>query len=305
MPELQFYLPDQVEDKSLKYAVILGRYQGKWVLSRHQSRDTWEIPGGHREPGESILETARRELYEETGATEVTLTAVAGYHVTDYGMLYFGEIQTLEPLPEGSEMGEITLTHKLPSNLTYPHIHPGLFFEVQKWLTMQNGAGELWDVYDRSRRKTGRLHRRGDPFPEGDYHLSVHIWIQNAEGKFLVTKRSPNKGFPNTWENTGGSALAGEDSLTAALRETKEETGITLNPEYGRVVMEQWGDHYVCDIWFFQQDVPLQEVVLQEGETCDVKYASEEEILSMMQQGDFVLQGYAPELFQRLRPEEG
>lgn len=300
MAVLKILLPHEVEHEKLKYAVILGRYEGKWVLCRHKDRTTWEIPGGHREQGESIEETARRELFEETGAIEAELTAVAAYCFSDYGMLYFGEIKKLGPIPEDSEIEEIALMDKLPEHLTYPHIQPGLFFEVQKWLTMQNGAGELWDIYDRNRQKTGRTHRRGDPFREGDYHLSMHIWIMNPQGEFLITKRSPNKGFPNTWEATGGSALAGEDSLTAALRETKEETGITLDPRCGKLVLEQWGDHYVCDVWLFRQNVSLEDVVLQEGETCDVKYATPEEIKEMTEQGDFVLQGYIGTLLHQI-----
>ena len=49
-------------DKPLKYAVICARYNGKWVFCKHKERDTYEIPGGHREDGEDIEATAKREL---------------------------------------------------------------------------------------------------------------------------------------------------------------------------------------------------------------------------------------------------
>ena len=74
-PEVKFY--DHVDDALLKYAVIIAKHQGKWVFCRHRERDTLEIPGGHREPGETILETARRELAEETGASVFTLTQLS------------------------------------------------------------------------------------------------------------------------------------------------------------------------------------------------------------------------------------
>ena len=66
MVEVKFY--DTVNDELLKFAVIISQSNGKWVFCKHKERDTYEVPGGHREDGEDILETAKRELYEETGA---------------------------------------------------------------------------------------------------------------------------------------------------------------------------------------------------------------------------------------------
>lgn len=78
---VKFY--DQVEDEKLKFAVIAARAEGKWVFCKHKARTTLEAPGGHREPGEPILDTARRELQEETGATAFDLQPVCVYSVTD------------------------------------------------------------------------------------------------------------------------------------------------------------------------------------------------------------------------------
>lgn len=86
-------------DKPLKYAVICARYNGKWVFCKHKGRDTYEIPGGHREDGEDIEATAKRELWEETGAKNFDICPVCIYSFTDYGMLYFAEIRSFEKLP--------------------------------------------------------------------------------------------------------------------------------------------------------------------------------------------------------------
>ena len=109
---VQFYAAE------LRYAVVAARCGGQWVLSRHRERDTWELPGGHREPGEDIDAAARRELYEETGAELFTLSRICVYSVTeggrtDYGMLYFAEIDMLGELPE-SEIAERRLFELLP-----------------------------------------------------------------------------------------------------------------------------------------------------------------------------------------------
>ena len=80
---VRFY--DHVEDALLKFAVIIARTGGNWVFCKHRERDTYELPGGHREAGESILEAARRELYEETGALRFSMEPVCVYSVTAPG----------------------------------------------------------------------------------------------------------------------------------------------------------------------------------------------------------------------------
>lgn len=119
--------------KQYKYVVTLSEYQGKILLSRHKNRTTWETQGGHIEPGETPLEAAKRELYEESGAAEFEIGPLcdywAGEEGTDdwaNGMVFHAVIQRLSLLPE-SEMAEVEQFEKLPENLTYPAITPVLF----------------------------------------------------------------------------------------------------------------------------------------------------------------------------------
>ena len=144
---------------------------------------------------------------------------------------------------------------------------------------------EFWDVYDANRNKTGRTHRRGDPIPPGDYHLVVFIWLRSGD-KYFITQRAPEKEVgPLIWEVTGGSALAGEDSLTAALREVKEETGITLKPENGVLFESERREDAFCDVWLFRQEVSLEDFIPQEGETIDARLASPDELRTMTDEG--------------------
>ncbi|APH04935.1 NUDIX hydrolase [Bacillus weihaiensis] len=106
-------------------------YKGKWVYVRNKERSTWEIPGGHREQGETIKETAIRELFEETGCIDVHLTPICDYSIGDsvtntYGRLYLGRIKEMGLLP-ASEIGEMILFDGLPNNLTYSKIQPILY----------------------------------------------------------------------------------------------------------------------------------------------------------------------------------
>lgn len=296
-----FCQPSEVADREIGFSVIVTRYEGKWVFSRHRERVTWEVPGGHREIGESTDETAVRELWEETGIRDAVLTPVTVYGVDrdgdkSYGMLYFADAHERGEVPDGTEMLETELFVTLPDDLTYPEIQPKLFNYVQNWLNLQNSADELWDVYDRDRVPQGRLHRRGDPMSAGDYHMVVHIWTLDRDGRILLTQRSLNKGFPGCWESTGGSAIAGDDSLTAAMREVREETGLALDPERGRIIGRYTGKDYFTDVWLFRHDFTLDDVTLLPSETMDARLVDFETLKKMSADGTLVPYWYIDEL---------
>ena len=120
-----------------KYAVIIARYKGKLLWCRHQDRDTWEIPGGHIETGETALEAARRELREETGALDFILTPICWYNlVFDAGyegsasLLCLADVYTMGELY--SEIAEVRTFDDTPCNLTYPKIQPFLLAETKR-----------------------------------------------------------------------------------------------------------------------------------------------------------------------------
>ncbi len=132
---VKFY--DEAEDSLLKFAVIVSKYNGKWVFCKHKQRETSEVPGGHREIGEKIGETAKRELYEETGAVDFTIKPICVYSVISddidaeetFGMLYFADIKAFESELH-SEIEKIYLLDDLPSEWTYPLIQPKLIDEI-------------------------------------------------------------------------------------------------------------------------------------------------------------------------------
>ena len=123
--------------KSYKYVVILSEYQGKILLSRHKNRTTWETQGGHIEPGETPLDAAKRELWEESGALEFTIEPVCDYYASDEighatGVVFRANITALGEIPQMSEMAEVKSFSERPENFTYPHITPILLdFEAE------------------------------------------------------------------------------------------------------------------------------------------------------------------------------
>ena len=142
MLEVKFY--DTVDDNLLKFAVIISQSNGKWVMCKHKERDTYEVPGGHREEGEDILETAKRELQEETGAVKFDIEQLCVYSVTGknsinengeetFGLLCFAEIREFSGELH-CEMEKVVLMDELPENWTYPLIQPKL---IEKYLQIQ------------------------------------------------------------------------------------------------------------------------------------------------------------------------
>lgn len=137
MVEVRFY--DEIDDRLLKFAVIIAKTEGKWVFCKHRERETYEIAGGHREKGEHILDTAKRELYEETGALEYSIQPICVYSViasdqsdeVSYGMLYFADIQSFENELH-CEIEKIIITKQLIKHWTYPLIQPKLIEEARR-----------------------------------------------------------------------------------------------------------------------------------------------------------------------------
>lgn len=134
---VSFY--EAVEDSLLKFAVIVAKTNGKWVFCKHKSRDTLEIPGGHREPNENIIDTAKRELIEETGSIDFDLKPICVYSVIEkdnfngeetFGLLCYADIKSFGEI--NSEIERIIITDELPTNWTYPTIQPYLLAELEK-----------------------------------------------------------------------------------------------------------------------------------------------------------------------------
>ena len=136
MTEIKFY--ETVDETLPKFAVIAAKSNGKWVLCKHRERDTYEFPGGHREKSEGIMETARRELYEETGALKYDVKPVCYYSVTapnvfdgeeTFGLFCYAEINEFEEELH-TEIEKIIITDELPTRWTYPLIQPVLLAEL-------------------------------------------------------------------------------------------------------------------------------------------------------------------------------
>ncbi len=130
-PVTKLLSPGTIDEHLLTYVVMGARYRDQWIFVRHRDRQTWEMPAGHIEPGETPNRAAVRELFEEAGVVNSSLTHLCDYSVTaggntGYGRLYLAEVDELDPQLE-HEIEELKFASELPLELTYPEVQTTLF----------------------------------------------------------------------------------------------------------------------------------------------------------------------------------
>lgn len=142
---------------------------------------------------------------------------------------------------------------------------------------------EKRDLYDINRKPIGKTIEKGDEIPNNTYIMMVVIFIQNKDNKFLIQKRSTEKG--GKWASTGGHPKTGETSLQGILNEVKEELGIEIDKPI--LFKQASGKDTICDLYYIKNDINIKDMVLQEEEVSDVKWASIDEINELMNKNEF------------------
>lgn len=92
---------------------------------------------------------------------------------------------------------------------------------------------EYFDILDENGNKTGKIKSRSEVHRDGDWHKGVHIWIINDKGDILLQRRCATKDSnPNMLDiSCAGHLTAGDESLSGAMRELKEELNLYVTPE--------------------------------------------------------------------------
>lgn len=152
---------------------------------------------------------------------------------------------------------------------------------------------ELLDIRNEAGDLTGRVAARGTPLLPGEYHLAVHVWIRNEIGEYLVQRRALHLlSGPGIWATTVGYVLAGEDSISGAIRETNEELGIQLLPAslkwFSRLVM----DHRIEDHWLAEVSKQSIGEPAPGPEVIDWQWASKSQLQQMINRGEFFAYRY-------------
>lgn len=156
---------------------------------------------------------------------------------------------------------------------------------------------EKWDILNADGTPTGKTTLRGRcNLKQGEYHLVVHIWIVSSRGEFLIQRRSDSKKLmPGEWAATGGAAISGEDSYTAANRELYEELGIPSNKQTLKKLTRIKRRNSLLDIWFINTNIESHRLKLQKDEVAEACWVSREQFKAMIENGEF--HNYGKEYF--------
>ncbi len=147
---------------------------------------------------------------------------------------------------------------------------------------------EYWDIYDENRKLTGKTIKRGDAFAEGEYYVCCEVWIMNSKNQMLMTQRHPAKKAGGLWEFSGGGVLAGETTKQAAVREIREELGLTIEISDLELLEVFKNRNYFMDIFIVKKDFDLKDLVFDADEVVDAKFLTDEEIEDMISESKVV-----------------
>ena len=158
---------------------------------------------------------------------------------------------------------------------------------------------EKVDLFDRNDRPLGSSAAKRQAHEQGWWHRSAHVWIYDSRGRILMQKRSPAKeAFPGLWDiSVAGHVSAGETPLQGALREMREEIGLSVPEEDLRYLttihMEYpypergWVNREHCYVYLLRRDLDPDALVLQAEEVSQVRFFSMDEfsLLTLAERG--------------------
>lgn len=272
-------------------------HENKVLLVQH-NEGHWGFPKGHMEENETEVQTAIREVKEETNID--VLVQENRRYVSEYYpkedtfkqvVFFLATCKTKELKKQEAEIKSIEwLSFEDALKIVDHHDSKELLKQVLQDIKI-NKEPEIWDIYDENKKKTGKTAIRGvTELKEGEYHRVVEGIILNSKNEILITKRAVHKPYPFIWECNGGSILVGETSLEGIIRELKEELGIQFSKKdaifFKEIKRKQV--HDIKDLWLFKKDINIEDITFPDKEAIEAKWVTLEQFIEMYNNKEIV-----------------
>ena len=270
------------------------------------------LPGGGLENDESLEECLIREIEEETGYIVKVKNKIVTINEYYEDYLWINHYFACEIIGDGKiKLSKMEQEQKMEAkwfNLDeclnifkeynkYSEIdemrcgmYKREYLSLNEYIKFINNV-ELWDLYDKGKKKLNKDHIRGEKIPDGAYHLVVHVWIKNKNNEYLISRRSRSRpSFPLMLECVGGSVLKNENTYDAAIREVKEEVGVDLKNIKGQFITSFVRDEYqdIVDVYEFNYDGEVSLELATTNEVEEVKWMTKDEIKELYNKGEII-----------------
>lgn len=160
----------------------------------------------------------------------------------------------------------------------------------QPQMTRKDEKVEFFDVINPDGTSAGYCLSRDEVHKKGLWHRTVHVWILNSNKELLIQRRSLQKEvYPGMWDiSCAGHISSGEDCYIGAIRELKEELGLTVESselKYLFTVTQNYSspdhlfiDNELTDVFLLEKDIPIDFLHIDGSEVVEVKYISVSEL---------------------------
>ena len=278
--------------------------QKKAACKKNQP-NKWDMSSaGHVKAGETTVEGAIRETYEELGikTKEENYKFLFEYIYEpghEIAQVLLASIDTNEFKLKEDEVSEVKwLNYEEFEELLFSNEFAEHDMEYRNLIKNKikkeelENIEEIFDIYTRDGIYLGTKEKsicHGKT--PGFYHKPVWIWTINSKNQSLFQKRAAcKKNYPNKWATCSGHVLAGETIVEGAIRETYEELGIKTKEEDYKFICELIVDKTfeLAQIYLLKIDTKINEFKIQEEELSEVKWIDNSEVEKMMRSDDFL-----------------
>ncbi len=168
---------------------------------------------------------------------------------------------------------------------------------------------EYIDVLDEAGSLAGYTKTKDMIHKDGDWHITIHVWIYNDNGEVLLQRRCASKRrHPNMLTIFhGGHVSAGETSLDGVKRELKEELDLDFGVKDLKLIstikrcskhLDNYKNNEIVDLYLLKSNKKIEDMKCQKEEVSEIFFVTYQKLKKMVEnkQSDLLIDTFEREL---------